>query len=166
MYNIGNRVLTYFGKSKVLFSASRIHNIFVPMAITVLWVIGLVLSVMDIQVFNVDKKFDTICVVYLIFLLETTIHFFDIAARNSKTDFSAKIVLLFSFVIFNIVIAIVVSLFYIRFKNPYLLYLSVIVVSFVKFIDVRLQNSETAYFNSPKDLRGNNFSAKMLDINE
>ena len=121
---------------------------------------------MDIQVFNVDKQFDTLCVVYLIFLLETAIHFFDIAARNRKTDFSAKIVLLFSFVIFNIAIATAVSLFYMRFKNPYLLYLSAIVVSFVKFIDVRLQNNETAYFNSPKDLRGNNFSAKMLDINE
>ena len=166
MYNIGNRVLTYLGKSKVLFSASRIHNLFVPMAITVLWVIGLVLSVMGIQVFNLDKQFDTLCVVYLIFLLETAIHFFDIAARNRKTDFSAKNVLLFSFVILNIVIAIAVSLFYIRFKNPYLLYLSAIVVSFVKFIDVRLQNNETAYFNSPKDLRGNIFSAKLLDINE
>lgn len=127
-------------------------NIFIPFAYTLLWILGLSLTLyltlektglseMPVEVQTVAK----FGIVFVLFLCEIIFNFMDIAHSHLNKQFSSKVFKTMGYILGDIVLTIVLVVYYVVQGQPTFLFLFLLTTAFIKYIYVYMSKNVEAY---------------------
>ncbi len=128
-------------------------NIFIPLAYSLLWIIGLsvtlYLTLFNTKLSGADVEIQTVfkCgVVFILFLWEIVFGFLDIADFHSNKQFNSKVFKTMGYILGDIALTIVLVVCYITLKQMFFLIFFFFTIAFLKYIYVYMTKNVETYF--------------------